>query len=427
MSSNLIKAAPDYLSLRLSEFIGHFINLKTRRTYPNWIQYSKYTKLLGYSCRSLFETCMQFFDRPDLTVVTTPLNHTSFRNIIEDHVNPKNIHVIEFNDTYNGLGNIPILEKCDIVILTHMFGQDLDLSPLQEFKKKHKCIIIEDRVQGGPSDLKFSSELGDIALYSMAMDKRPIALGGGYMNVSNHHNDLINFAKNSIANLPTERVAVRYKEMLKKIPTYLLYNSRLFIFLFIHFLKLLNRFNRDINLLNITKSYRKSNPGFSHGDFMWKPSNSLLKSMYENFSNYSDMERNYAKKHLYFMECFPTKIRTLFFPWFKGTPSLTPYNAILLNESLVDPFLSFFNNNDMSVITNPTYKIFNFPVKFSERDEHFCNGIVYLPSLANMKEFEIRNLASYIIQFFRSYCSTNSEKSKKKQKNLTTIPLPIFS
>ena len=95
-------------------------------------------------------------------------------------------------------------------------------------------------------------------------------------------------------------------EMLKKIPTYFLYNSRSFIFLFIHLLKLLARFNKDITLLNITKSYRKSNPGFSHGDFMWRPSNSLLKSMYENFSNYSDMEKNYAKTCFAGISHFPS-------------------------------------------------------------------------------------------------------------------------
>ncbi len=419
--SNLIKAAPDYLSLRFGEFLGHFINLKTNKSYQNWIRYTKFTKLMGYSCRSLFETCMRFFDNEDLVIATSPLHHTSFRNIIEHHVQPENLHIIEFNDTYNGLGKIPNLTKCDIVVLTHIFGQDLDLSSLAEFKKKHNCIIIEDRVQGGPSDLKFSSEIVDISLYSMAMDKRPIALGGGYLNILNKHTDIIIFVKQSVANLPLEQVSTRYKEMLKKIPTYFLYNSRAFIFLFIHLLKLFGRFNKEITLLNITKSYRKSNPGFSHGDFMWRPSNSLLKSMYENFSNYSDMENNYAKKHLYFMECLPTTIQSYFFPWFKGNASLTPYNTILLKESLVDPFLAFFNNNNMSVITNPTYKLFNFPDKFSEKDEQFNNGIVYLPSLANMKEFEIRNLASYIIQFHKRFCSPVSGNTK------IIIPLQVVS
>lgn len=422
MCRNFIKAAPDYLSLKLSDFIGHFINLNTADVFKNWIKYAEYSKLMGYSCRSLFETCMRFLEKEDIVVATTPLHHTSFRNILELHVKPKNLHIIPFNDTYNGLGTLPKLEKCDVIVVTHLFGQDLDLSLLEEFKKKHKCIIIEDRVQGGTLDLKFSHELVDIALYSMAMDKRPIALGGGIMHIRNKLEDLIKFVHETIMNLPLEQVSNRKKELIKKIPTYLLYNSRPFLYLFINFVNLLNRFNKDINLLSITQSYRKSNPGFSHDDFMLRPSNSLLKSMHENLNNYSVMEKNYTEKSLYFMNCLPAEIRRFFFPWFRGNASLTPYNTINVPESAAKHFLMYFNNHNMSVISNPTYKLFNFPNKFSLRDERFNNGIIYLPSVANMKEFEIQYLASYIINFYITYISVPS-KGKTENAN----PIQVIS
>ncbi|WP_371806357.1 hypothetical protein [Candidatus Lokiarchaeum ossiferum] len=418
MFRNFIKAAPDYLSLKLSDFIGHFINLKTTDTFKNWIQYADYSKLMGYSCRSLFETCMRFLEKKDLVVATTPLHHTSFRNIIELHVQPENLHIIPFNDTYNGLGTLPKLDRCDIIVVTHLFGQDLNLTSLLEFKKKHNCIIIEDRVQGGTLDLKFSHDVVDIALYSMAMDKRPIALGGGIMHIRNNFRELIKYVRESVMDLPLEQVASRKKELLKKIPTYLLYNSRPFLYLFINIVNLLNRFNNDINLLNITQSYRKSNPGFSHNDFMLQPSNSLLKSMHENLGNYSFMEENYAKKSLYFMNCLPAEVRKFFFPWFKGNASLTPYNTIQVPESSIKHFLQYFNDHNMSVITNPTYKLFNFPNKFSQKDEQFNNGIIYLPSVANMKKFEIRYLASYIINFYMTYISA---PSKSKTEKITPI------
>ena len=117
--------------------------------YPLRIEYEGYSRVLGYSCRSLFELILEHYKKEDLVVATTPLNHTSFRNIIERFVKPENIHIIEFNERYNELSKTPELEKCDLVIITHLFGQDLDLTILEEFKKKHDCLIIEDRVQGG--------------------------------------------------------------------------------------------------------------------------------------------------------------------------------------------------------------------------------------------------------------------------------------
>ena len=127
MKSNIVKVAPDYLALSSHEFIHHYANLFETEESQHCFRYQNYMKLLGYSCRCLFELCMQFYAKPDLVVATTPLNHTSFRNIIEKNVKPQNIHIIPFNRHYNALGDLPVLEKCDLVIITHLFGQDLDL------------------------------------------------------------------------------------------------------------------------------------------------------------------------------------------------------------------------------------------------------------------------------------------------------------
>jgi len=403
MTRYIIKAAPDYLPLSAHEFVRHFSNLMTNKKYNLWVDYDKDTKIIGYSCRSLFEVCMMHYQKDDLVVATTPLHHTSFRNIIERYVKPENIHIIDLNDQLNDIVEVPELDRCDLVVITHLFGQDMDLSKLVEFKKKHNCIIIEDRVQGGSFDINYSHKVVDIATYSMAMDKRPIALGGGFMFVKNKYQKEIKAFKKIIAKLPEEKSSKRFKELLKKVPTMLLYNSRPFLYSFLSTLKLLNVFNKNITILNISKSYRKGNPGFSHFGYMLKPSKGLLKSMYENFNKHKRVERIYTAKYEYFIKCLKPKIVSIFFPWYKANTSLTPYNTIMIKEELVDQFLEFLNHYNMSGLPNPTYKMFNHSYKNDSRYMKFNNGIAYLPSIVNMTKQEIIFLSNKIKEFYKKY------------------------
>ena len=64
---------------------------------------------------------MKYFDREDIVIVTTPLHHTSYRDIIEE---------------------VPKIDKCDLAALTHLFGRDMDLSFLTEFKKNYLEITV---------------------------------------------------------------------------------------------------------------------------------------------------------------------------------------------------------------------------------------------------------------------------------------------
>jgi hypothetical protein len=410
MRKFIIKAAPDYLPLSPREFVRHFANLLTRDKFSLRINYDNYTKLIGYSCRALFEICLMHYYKEDLVIATTPLHHTSFRNIIERFVKPENIHIIELNENYNEITQVPEIKNCDLVVITHLFGQDMDLSILTEFKEKHNCLIIEDRVQGGSLDVKFSNENVDIAIYSMAMDKRPIALGGGFMYINNKHEKLIDDLNKIIENLPQEKTSSRFKELLKKIPTYLLYNSRAFLFSFLSTVNLLNIFNKKINILNISKGYRKSNPGFSHFGYMLKPSQGLLKSMYENFHKHKEVEQVYTRKYKFFIKCLTPKIVSIFFPWYKGNSSITPYNTILIDENLVDKFLEFLSKYTISSLPNPTYKLFNISYKNDSKDKKFNNGIAYIPSIANMSKREIVFLTDRVKEFYIKY------QSKRKRK-----------
>ncbi|MHA1954774.1 MAG: hypothetical protein ACW96U_12590 [Candidatus Heimdallarchaeaceae archaeon] len=396
-----IKAIPDYLPLSFLEFNKHILNLLTRKKYSFKINYDGYTKIIGYSCRSLFETCLEYYLRDELTIATSPLHHTSFRDIIERFVKPENIHIIKLNSNYNEIEKIPIMEKCDLVIITHLFGQDIDLSVLSEFKKKHNCLIIEDRVQGGSLGIKFSNDVVDISLYSMAMDKRPVALGGGFMYVNNELENLIETAIEKIKALPKEKRRKRFLDLTKKIPTYLIYNSRFTLFLLINLMKFLHLFNKKINFFNLTQSYRTKNPGFSHYNYMLKPSDALLKSMFEKFDHYEKMEKLYTEKHGFFINSFSPEFIVKYFPWYKDIPNLTPYNTIIIDANLVNEFAEFLNKQHISCILNPTYKLFNISYENDSEDKEFIDSIVYLPSLANMSEKEIVYLSKTLKEFYQ--------------------------
>jgi dTDP-4-amino-4,6-dideoxygalactose transaminase len=329
---------------------------------------------------------------------------------MERYVKPKNINIIDLNKSYTGVEGVPDVDRCDIIVVTHLFGQDMDLSKLKKFKEKHNCLVIEDRVQGGYYDKKFSDDIVDISIYSMAMDKRPIAMGGGYMYIRNDHNKIIKDLIRLIDELPREKSRKRFNDLLKKIPTILLYNSRSFLFSFLSVLNLLSRFNKNINILNVSKGYRKGNPGFSRVGYMLKPSRGLLKSMYENFHKYEEVEEIYSKKYDYFIKQFPPKLVKTFFPWYKGHAYLTPYNTILINEHLVDDFLEFFRDNDMSSLPNPTYKLFNHSYKNEERYKKFNNGITYIPCTVNMSIDEITFLTNKIKEFYVKIQSKYEDK-----------------
>ncbi len=413
MFKKIMKAAPDYLHLSVFEFIKHFFNLLTVKKYDSSKKYEDYTLLMGYSCRSLFEVCMEILKKEDLVIATTPTHHTSYRNIIENHVKPENIHIIDLNDNFNQIAKIPEVKKCDLVVITHMFGQDMDLSALSDFKEKHNCIVIEDRVQGGSLDQIFSDDVADISLYSMAMDKRPIALGGGYMYIDNKHEKIIKSAKEIINKLPKEKRRKRFIDLVKKIPTYLMYNSRIYLFMLVNTLNFLNIFIKRVNLFSFTMFYRTKNPGFSHYNYMLKPSNALLKSMHEKFTKYEKMENLYSDKLLQFRKNLSPEIVSYFFPWYKDAPLLTPYNTILIEEDLVDKFIEYLNRNNMICIANPTYKLFNFPKGNNPRYLKFNNGLVCIPSLANMKEKEMIFLANKL-QEFHSLSQDIKKKDRKK-------------
>jgi hypothetical protein len=202
-----------------------------------------------------------------------------------------------------------------------------------------------------------------------------------------------------IENYPLEPIKKRWIDLLKKIPTFLLYNKKRVTYIFLRILKMLK-----LNLLDFTNMYRKKNPGFERGNFSFKPSKGLMKSMSQHYFDYKQMENNYEEKHMLFRNYLSDEIIKKYFPWYRDA-GLTPYNTIYVDKKHVQKFLKFMNRSNACIIWNPTYKMFNFDYpgkngkELREKHQKFHDGLVYLPCLVNMNRDEIHYLADRIMKF----------------------------
>ena len=397
----MIFSALDYLPVTFLNFIYHIFFIFSFNRPKLYTKEKRVHKVLGYSCRSMFDSLMNYLHskNENLTILTTPIHHTSFRNIIEKYVKPENVYILEINENYNKIKDIPNY-NVDLCIITHLFGQDMDcdfiLNNINNFPIK--TIFIEDRVQGGSFNSKFSNEFMDISLYSTGMDKKPCGLGGGLIYIKDSSARLTCIAsviKNKVISYKQEHWWDRLLFLFKKIPTYLLYNCKPFIKILIWVFK-----NFNLDLHNFASKYRKKNPGFQHNNYNKNPSNGTLHSI--NYAlqkdNYNSIEKLYTEKSLYFfskLKCVETKRRR--FKWFNGKPLLTPYNSVYVNNR--PKFVAYLNNLNIPVIENPTYKIFNFEHTDKDRYKKFNDSIVYLPSLAILTNKEIETLACLLVTY----------------------------
>lgn len=452
----LIQTIVDYIPVTFFEFIHHFYFVFICLFQKNPDYYNKeielYSKniyntydymVYGYSCRSLFHSLIDIIvadkDR-DIRILTTPIHHTSFIKIMEQYIKPENIDIIKTNSNYNSINTSDNLELLkieqhdedrdknidtnylnyyDVCIISHLFGQDFEIEEgfLETIKKNNPdCIFIEDRVQGGTFNKKFSSDIMDIALYSTGMDKKPCGLGGGlcYIKQTKEMDILYSKLKNKIMGYKEETPWDRFKFLVKKIPTYCLYNCRVIIYCVLYCFRL---FNVDLN--RFIKFYRKHNPGFTHNNYNYKPNRSLIKSINLSFKNYKTIETTLYSKSAYFQHnlkqyrCQPTipsteQIIKLLFPYLNPNPNPNEFvnrGSIYNTLSVFNPdnrtkFINHLNNKTIPIMENPTYKLFTHNYENKNQDRMFTDSLVYIPSLYNMTESEIIYLCNVIHEFY---------------------------
>ena len=373
-----ISWVPDAIPISITQLILHFYHIFTSFNMSIFRNEKSYYQVYGYSCRCLFEVVLDILHEEDLNYSITPFHHTSFRNIIENKIKTDKINIIDINENWNKLEEFDY-SKVDIVIVSHLFGQDFNLDFIASQKKKYKFIVMEDRVQGGTVNIPFSNPCVDISFYSMGMDKRPCALGGGFVNIRPQHSLLVYKIITKINELPQESRWGRFINLVKKLPSYAIYNYSL-IFKMVKKICDLGQ----VNLESGIQSYRKKNPGFDHNNYMKKPSSALLKSMYNSKLNYREIEENLTKKYDYFYSLLPIE----YTPW-KKENTLTIYNTMWISDVKKDGFLELMRINQVPYIANPTWKVLcHAPTKYQE----FCNNLYYLPSLYHMNNMEIHYL-----------------------------------
>ena len=401
----MILAALDYLPVSFREYLYH-LYLSTSFNRPLlYKQKSNTHMILGYSCRSIFESIIMFYieKNPNLKILTTPIHHSSFINIIEKYIKPNNLYIIDINDNYNSIIDITNYD-IDLCIITHLFGQDINCKYLIDNKHKFKAetVFIEDRVQGGTFLKEYSNNFIDISIYSCGMDKKPCGLGGGIVLFKESNSSsqiiecLIPYLKMKISNYSSEHFYNRFLFVIKKLPTFLLYNNKWFINLVLRLFSILN-----IDLYTFSCNYRKNNPGFEHDYYNKNPSNGTLHSI-----NYAIQPENYLKiENLYQNKCnmFFSKLKDntiiKMFKWnTQKSTLLTPYNTISVDDT--NHLVKYLNNKNIPVMPNPTYKIFNFEHNNKDKYKKFNDSLVYLPSLAIMNEEEIEYLAILINDYF---------------------------
>ena len=73
---------------------------------------------------------------------------------------------------------------------------------------------------------------------------------------------------------------------------------------------------------------------------------------------------------------------------------LSIYNTIQVKDR--DTFIKHLSYNNIPVIDNPTYKLFNFDYENKQKDIDFNTSLVYLPTLYKMPFWEIKELVEII-------------------------------
>lgn len=353
----------------------------------------KYTTIFGHSCRSLFYTFLNNFleltTKEAITIAITPIQHSSFINIINHFKKSYSINLIEleFNENYSKVINIPDT-KFDLIIVTHLWGKYLDMSEINNYIKSNKdTLLVEDVILGGLKRDQFNSE-ADILFHSMGFDKRPPVGRGGYLKINNKLLQLKDKIIKSINNYNELSKFEEIKSFNNITLLHLIYNFPLIQLLIKVYLKIIGK-----TISETTQLIRTKVPGFEHNNYLKKPSKSMIKLCVDNINTHRISEELFSYKNNVFYNKFSKNEIEKYFPWHnESINSVLPYTPILINNEHHEKFIKYMDNLQLSIIKNPTYKCF----ANNEKDSKFINKIIYLSNLYTLDEKQIDKLYNII-------------------------------
>lgn len=177
--------------------------------------------------------------------------------------------------------------------------------------------------------------------------------------------------------------------------------------------------------------YRKRSPGFEHANYMKRPSAALHAMIIEQLHEWrATEERNHAK-HALFLSLLGRDLARQHMPWLRDDPtmdlttaapiaSISVYNSVTFASSEhVGAFERLAKQHGIFFLPNPTY------VSMSASRDPVTAGIVerlhYLPSVAGMREEQIRALARLVARF-----SSHSDRPPKKAPRTIFEPVTIL-
>jgi len=275
----------------------------------------------------------------------------------------------------------------DCVVLTQMLGRDYEYKWLAEWRKQNpNLLVINDRVQGGPLTQEDTS-CSDVTLYSVGQDKIPNTMGGGF-GVIHHDQELWNYMVEQMETLPFESAWERLVFVLKKIPTYAIYNWR-WAAKVVEFFAMLAGLSRN----GITDSYRKGNPGFMHGEYMIRPSPALIESFQalqieHPFAKWEELQTECQAKITQFWSHIPEELhekvavtgaKTSCSYFFVRVPDTKQSRQIMADEGCL-------------TIMNQTY------LAADATSAQLVHNMITLPTLVPMTDEEVGRTAAAIVK-----------------------------
>ena len=407
----IVLGVPSTIPLSFNDFVKHFslwVNslLPFYSNKPKSLMYEVDDKniLIGYSCRSLFETALNVLKSSpqydsskgkSLRIAATPIHHKSYTAIMEKMTD--SIDIIPLNETKTEIvidrDVEEIIKKCDVIVITHLFGQSFDLRELIELKNRYNKILIVDGVMGGCRK-ESQNVIGiDLDIYSTGQDKRPVALGGGYCIA--RHEAFAGMEKEILS----YRVVSRFDRLKKILNTFCLrtlYEHRPLQLLMFVFLRTFS-----IKLSSVTSSVRKSNPGFDSDNYLLCPNDAMVNSLKIELPNIQEMEDKYVACWRRYLSLLPDEIRETFYPFYRlHQDVILPYNQILLPNRHEDSFLAFCDEHFIGCLDNQNYKA----LKCADDSYHKYNKRImnFVTLIRPLNEIEF--LTDKVVSYFEQHC-----------------------
>lgn len=399
--NHYVLGVPTYLPFGWLHFYHHLLI---------YISQSKHSlndgnKLYGINAKSLFITALKAVQPSDkkLKILATPIHHKSFVTIMEKMFDTE-ISILELTDDFTKIIiDENLIEKCDIIVVTHLFGRCFDLKYLSHLKRKYNKILIVDSVLAGENS--FNTEI-DVNIYSCGQDKRPVSFGGGYCCVNNP--SLKNKMIKILYSYPEQSSRQRLFKLLNTMTIYTLYMNRNLHLLIFFFLRL-----TGIKLSSVVKTARKTNSGFELPEYLLRPNYNFCSAIYhETCNNYScnRIENIYSISWVCYLRYFPPEMIKELYPYYTGcvasNPIILPYNQIRIPENQVEQFIDFCDNKMITATKNDNYSCMSI---CSEKYHRYMREMVNITSPINESSDDknIKILAYHLKEWYYTYYHRN--------------------